>query len=27
MKSAKLKAELAQARTNLGEAIIDFKPW
>ena len=27
VKSAKLKAELAQARTNLGEAIIDFKPW
>ena len=27
VESAKIKAELAQARADLGEAIVDFKPW
>jgi len=27
VQSAELKAELAKARTDLGEAIVDYKPW
>ena len=27
VQSAELKAELAKARTDLGEAILDYKPW